>query len=39
MILQIIDKPYFLYIGVSKETEPLDGGPSIKYREFYEVIG
>lgn len=39
MILQITDKPYFLYIGVTKEAEPLDGGPSIKYTEFYEVIG
>ncbi|KAJ0231293.1 hypothetical protein HA466_0299590 [Hirschfeldia incana] len=35
----ITDKPYFLYIGVIRETEPLDGGPSIKYTEFYEVIG
>ncbi|KAL0862967.1 hypothetical protein Bca101_042085 [Brassica carinata] len=35
----IVDKPYFLYIGVTKETEPLDGGPSIKYTEFFEVIG
>ncbi|XP_024007419.1 F-box/LRR-repeat protein At5g63520 [Eutrema salsugineum] len=35
----IEDNCYFLYVGVIKEIVPQEGGPSIKYTSFHEVVG